>query len=219
MINMKRLISVFFTFAILGMLCFFSIRKKDVLPKITFPLEEETIITALEKSGLPGILSESETYSLAEGQRVHAVRSPTITYSDTVSTEEANADPSTRLLIASISSAAIEGERVLFTVFDQIDVSDPISWEDWKQQLVFAALLYGGFEDDEEVYRAFADKEIPYGEDAFGRWDAQLPGGYCMVTYRSFAETSKPVQKRHIKMTVNIYESPELYQKLQEPAA
>ena len=94
---------------------------------------------------------------------MHIVRSPMITYSDTISIEEASVDPSTRLLIAGITSATIEGERVLITVFDQIDVADQMSWEDWKQQIVFATLLYGGFEDEEQVYQAFADKELPYG--------------------------------------------------------
>ena len=214
---MKRLIFVFLAVGGLGMLCFVSIYKKDVLPQPTFPLDEEVIIVALEKSGLPGILSESETTSLAEGQRMHIVRSPTITYSDTISTEEANANPSTKLLIAGISSVTIEGERVLITVFDQIDVSEQMSWEDWKQQIVFATLLYGGFEDEEQVYQAFAGKELPYGENAFRRWDAQLPGGYCTVTYRTSNETSNPTQKRHALMDVNIYKSQALYQRLQKP--
>jgi len=198
------------------MLCFVSIYKKDVLPQPTFPLDAEVIIVALEKSGLPGILSESETNSSVEGHRTHIVRSPTITYSDIISTKEAYANPSTRLLIACISSATIEGERVLLTIFDQIDVPDQMTWEDWKQQIVFATLLYGGFEDEEQVYQAFAVKELPYGENLF-RGDAQLPGGYCTVTYRYSYETIKPTQKRHAFMGVNIYESQTLYQRLQKP--
>ncbi len=212
---LKRLIFVFLAVGVL-MLCFVSIYKKDVLPQPTFPLDEEVIAVALEKSGLPGILSESETTSSVEGQRMHVVRSPTITYSDIISTEEAYANPSTRLLIAGISSATTEGERVLITVFDQIDVSEQMAWEDWKQQIVFATLLYGGFEDEEQIYQAFAGKELPYGENSF-RWDAQLPGGYCTVTYRTSNETSNPTQKQHALMGVNIYESQALYQRIQKP--
>jgi len=214
---MKRLIFVFLAVGVLGLLCFVFIFKKDVLPQPAFPLDEEVIIAALEKSGLPGILSESETTSLAEGRKMHIVRSPMITYSDTISTEEASVDPSTRLLIAGITSVTIEGERVLITVFDQIDVSDQMSWEDWKQQIIFATLLYGGFEDEEQVYQAFADKELPYGENVFRRWDAQLLGGYCTVTYHTSNESSNPKQKRHAWMGVNIYESQALYQRLQKP--
>lgn len=218
MINMKRLIFVVLAVGVFGMICFVSIYKKDVLPQPTFPLDEEVINVALEKSGLPGMLSESETTSWADGQRMHIVRSPTITYSDTISTEEASVNPSARLLIAGITSVTIEGERVLIAVFDQIDVSDQMSWEDWKQQIVFATLLYGGFEDEEQVYQAFAGKELPYGENAFQRWDAQLLGGYCTVTYHTTNESSNPTQKRHAWMGVNIYESQALYQRLQKPA-
>ena len=48
---MKRLIFVFLAVGVLGLLCFVSIFKKDVLPQPTFPLDEEVIIGALEKSG------------------------------------------------------------------------------------------------------------------------------------------------------------------------
>lgn len=201
------------------MLCFVSVCKKDVLPQPTFPLDEEVITVALKKSGLPGILSESETTFSGEGRRIHIVRSPTITYSDTIRTEEADANPSTRLLMAGISSVTMEGQRVLTIIFDQIDVSDQMTWEDWKHQIVFATLLYGGFEDEEQVYRAFAGKELPNGENSVRRWDAQFPGGYCTVTYRTSDATSNPKQKRHASMGVNIYESQALYQRLQKPAA
>lgn len=210
---LKRLIFAFLTAGVLVMLCFVSGCKKDILSQPTFPLDDEAVSVALEKSGLPGELSKSETASLAEGQRTHAVRSPTITYSDTISLEEAAANPSTRLLLASVSSAAIDGKRALSTVFDQIDVPEQMAWEDWKRQIVFATLLYGGFEEEEQVYKAFAGKEIPNGE-SFLQWDAQLSGGYCIVTYKFFEEINAPKTKQHAAMCVNIYESKALYQKL-----
>ncbi|GEM_PF-4841134 len=76
------------------MLCIVSIYKKDVLPQPTFPLDEEVITVALEKSRLPGILSESETTSSVEGQKIHIVRSPTITYSDKTNETLSNGLPS-----------------------------------------------------------------------------------------------------------------------------
>lgn len=215
--NIKRLIFIFLAVGALGMLCFVSTYKKDVLTQPTFPLDEEVITVALEKSRLPGILSKSETTSSAEGQSMHVVRSPTITYSDIIGAEEAYSNPSTRLLIAAVSSVATGDERVLITVFDQIDVPDQMAWEDWKQQIVFATLLYGGFEDEEQVYQAFAGKELPSGENLFERWDAQLPGGYCTVTYRTSKATNHPTRKQHASMGVNIYESQALYQRLQKP--
>ncbi|MBS6396606.1 MAG: hypothetical protein KH452_05590 [Clostridiales bacterium] len=213
MIHLKKWIFVFPALGVLGMLCVASVRKKDVLPQPDFPLEEEVITAALEKTGLPGLLSESETTFSAEGQRRHVVRSPSVTYSDMITPEESDADPRTRLLVAAVSSTTFGGERVLSTVFDQIDVSDQMAWEDWKQQIVFATLLYGGFEDEEQVYQALVCEEFPYGENSFG-WEVQLPGGYCTVTCRTTEETSRPEGKKRASLGVNIFESEELYQRL-----
>ena len=43
LITMKRLIFVFLAVGVLGLLCFVSIFKKDVLPQPTFPLDEELL--------------------------------------------------------------------------------------------------------------------------------------------------------------------------------
>lgn len=214
---MKRLIFLFLAAGMLRMPCFGSAPSRDILPRPAFPLEDEVIIAALEKSGLPGRLSETETVSSGKGQRTHTVRSLTVTYSDMVSEEEADADPGTRLLTACIRSVLTEGERALITIFDQIDISGQMEWEDWKQQLTFAALLYGGFESEEQVYRSFAGRELPAGEN-FCRWDAHLPAGYCIVTWHFFDESSNPKQKSHALMSVNIYESQPLYHRLQKTA-
>lgn len=211
---MKRLFFVFLAVVVLGVLCFVFVGQKDEPPRPAFPLDEAVITVALEKSGLPGILSESESSSSGDGQRMHVLRSPTLTYSDHIRPEEAAADPGARFYTAGIISANIEGERVLTTTFVQINVSDQMTWEAWRQEIVFAALLYG-FEEGDEIYRAFADKEFPHGE-TFSQWDAQFPEGYCVVNYRFFDEASDPPQRAHAILRVNLYESQSLYQKLQE---
>ena len=188
---MKRLIYVFLAVCVLGVLFSLTGPKKDERFQTTFPLEEEVITATLEKVGLPGVISESETDSYRKGHIQYVVRSPTETYDGTDNSA----------FFAYISSAKDKGERVLYTIFDQSVDSEQIVWEDWKQQIVFATLLYGGFENEEEVYQAFLEKEVPEGKEFFGkavelpggysrmsyRGDVQLPEGYCMVgyTYRS----------------------------------
>lgn len=212
---MKRLKYLFLVAGVFGTLCCLTAFKKDILTQPTFPLEEDVITDTLDKTGLEGIISQSETTSYREGQILHVVRSETETY----------ADSDNKVLVASINSAVYEGERVLFTSFDQKDVSDQIEWEDWKKQIVFATLLYGGFEDEEDVYQAFLDKEIPYGENPYEvyenpfQWETQLPGGYCTVSYSSrsnttYDEKNFPVEAQSAIMSVNIYASKELYEKL-----
>lgn len=218
---MKRLIYLFFTAGIFCMLCLITACKKDVLPQPAFPLKEEVITAAIEKTGLPGKISESETTSYGEGHILHVVRSLADTYSDTVSPEEAQANPGSRVLIAGIDSVITEGERQLSIIFDQKEVSEAFAWEDWKQQIVFTALLYGGFENEEDIYQAFYGKEFPEGEDSY-QWDAQLPDAYCRVRYDSrkihtvFDEYGIPGKRQSGTMRVKIYESQELWQKEQD---
>lgn len=212
----------------LGLLCSIAACKKDVLPQPNFPLEEEAITAALEKTGLPGEISESETTSYAEGHSLYVVRSLTEAYSDEISPEEAQANPYSRVIIASASSAITEGERTLYTMFDQKDSSDQFAWEDWNKQIVFTTLLYGGFEDEEDVYRAFVGKALPKGENSEDEvslvWDAQLPGGYCWVRYVSRktkvfeGEYDVPTWRYTGTLFVKIYESQALFQKLEQEA-
>ncbi|WP_312611779.1 hypothetical protein [Oscillibacter sp.] len=218
---MKRFIYVFLAVCVLGVLFSLTGSKKDERFQTTFPLEEEVVTATLEKTGLPGIISESETDSYRKGHIQYVVRSPTETYDGT----------NNSLFFAYISSANYEGERMLFTLFDQSVDSEQIVWEDWKQQIVFATLLYGGFENEEEVYQAFLEKEVP--KDFFGkavelpggysrvsyRGDVQLPEGYCRVSYtfrsrRTYDEDGFPTRKQSASLRVDIYESYELYQKL-----
>ncbi|MDO4273198.1 MAG: hypothetical protein Q4D16_05990 [Eubacteriales bacterium] len=216
---MKRLKFVFLVAGMVSLLCPITASAKDVLPQPAFPLEEDVITETLEKAGLPGEISKSETTSFTEGQMAYVVRDPIETYDGS----------SNKLFIARINSAVYEGERVLFAAFDQKDVSDQIEWEDWKPQMVLAALLYGGFEDEEEVYQAFLGKEIPYTtenpyevyENPFS-WEVQLPEGYCTVSYSYrgqtiYDEDGFPVRKQSAIMEINIYESKELCQKLKKP--
>lgn len=205
---MKRLVYLFLAVCVLGMLFSLTGRKKDERFQTTFPLEEEVITATLEKAGLPGIISESETSSYREGHIHYVVRSPAETYDGT----------NNSLFLADISSANYEGERMLATTFDQSVVSDQFKWEDWKQQIVFATLLYGGFENEEDVYRAFLEKELPDGKTSF-RWDAQLSGDYSTVSYSSRSHTTYDkdgfaIRKQSAFLRINIYESYELYQKL-----
>lgn len=209
--RLMRRINIFLAVCVLGILCSLTGCQKDERFQTTYPLEEEVITATLEKTGLPGIISESETSSQKKGHINYVVRLPT----------ETSSDISRSMFLASISASTYEGERVLCTMFDQPVVSDQLKWEDWKQQFLFATLLYGGFENEEDVYQAFLDKELPEGKTSF-HWDAKLPEGYCKVAYTIYEhyiddpEYGPPIQKRTATLRVNFYESYELYEKFME---
>ena len=50
-------------------------------------------------------------------------------------------DPDSRRIVAAISSAIYEGERVLFVSFDQKDVSAQIEWEDTAECPIPTAVI------------------------------------------------------------------------------
>ncbi|MCE5235720.1 MAG: hypothetical protein LLF87_06665 [Eubacteriales bacterium] len=195
-----------------GVICSLAGCQKSNLPQPDFPLEEDAILAALEQAGLPGVISESETRSSHEGHMAYTLRDPAKTYGDT----------GNKVVTAGISSAITEGERFLSMIF--LSAPDepatlPFTWEDWRRQIIFTTLLFGGFEDEEAVYRAFSDKETPEDEESFG-WEAQLPGGYCTVSYNliaSKATSSFPdpiVNRASYTVRVTVYESKSLYQRM-----
>lgn len=191
-----------------------------------FPLEEDTITEALEQIGLPWVISESDTQSWTEDQIVYMLRDPEKTY---VAGEE---DPSGKVAYASIVSAITEGERVLNVTFLQdaipwrelpavhdelVPVKEEMpdfTWEDWKPQIELAALLYGGFESEEELYQAFAEQEIPESKDPL-QWEAEFPGAYCRIVRSSFQSHTSSIPESY-DVRVMIYESKELYEKMLE---
>lgn len=198
--RLKRFVG---SICVLGMLCPLAGCKKDEGFQTAFPLDEETVTRTLREAGLPGVISESETSSRSKDHTHYVIRSETECYE--------NAE--NKRFIADISSANYHGERALATIFAQEVPSNQMVWEDWKQQILFAARLYGGFENEEDVYQAFLGKELPEGKTSFA-WDVQLSQGYCRVSYHN---DNLPSGKQFPYIRVNIYESYELYQKLKLP--
>ena len=201
---MKGRISLSLAGCALLMLCLLNGCHKDERFKTTFPLEESAIVSALEESGLAGKISASETDPYSDRHTIYVVRSETETYDDA----------GTPVMVASASSAATDDGRILWTIFDRLH-TEQFSWEDWKQQIIFATLLYGGFETEDAVYQAFCTKEIP--DSPAYVWDARLPEGYCRISYlprshKAYDENGFEIQKQSAILRVNIYESYALYQ-------
>lgn len=135
-------------------------------------------------------------------------------------------------MTTAISSSIYDGKRFLQIIYTSPSIPElsPFAWEDWKQQLVFAALLSGGFTDDEEIYRVFSTMDVagakmePNGEVRSGtemyEWDARLHAGYCRVRYfmsNTIADITHPDTKIP-RMSISIYESEAHYKKMQQEA-
>lgn len=213
---MKRLNRLSVVFCVVMGLCLLSgCAEEESRFQTTFPLDDETITAALKEAGLTGVISDSETYSTMKGNMMHTIRDPERTY----------VSGGISVVVAVVSSNELENGRVLFANFGQKEVeSREIDLEDWKQQLVFAALLYGGFEDEEALYQAFLEKDLqlPAEKDSCG-WEAELPEGYCRLTYfyhsyKNYDENHFEVRHRMGSLGVSIYESYEVYQEIYSEA-
>ena len=189
----------------------------ETLPQPEFPLTEEAVNAALEQSGFPGEISAEETQSYQEGHIAYSLRDDSRTY-----TAGGNA-----VLSAAISSSLVDGVRFLAVTIplpSQKEPPEPFQWEDMKPELVMAALLYGGFTDEEELYRAFSEEEFPQDQEAgqwtepvtdWGQWTKDLTGGYCEVTVKRTREPTGSKPYSEIR-SIMIFQSEEAYQDYQK---
>lgn len=208
---MTRLINAFL---LLSLTVILAGCRKTQLHQPVFPLTQEAVVAALEQSGLSGVVAVPEDYPVEEGQTVY-----TVSGSETEETAMA----------VTISSALTEGERFLQVIFTSPHIPEQPSfaWESWKQPMDFAALLYGGFSDNEEFYRTFSGMEMPEntGESSHMaenyEWEVQLSAGYCRVRYyRVSAVTDssslgKLTKEAPPRFVVTICESKSLYDKIE----
>ena len=121
------------------------------------------------------------------------------------------------MFVASVSSVQLTDGRLLYTTFVQHRDSDQFQWADWKQQIVFAAMLYGGFADEEAVYQALSEQGDP--ADGEYRWEAELPEGCCRVSYgakdnKTYDEDGFEVHTYTATLRVDVFETRALYESL-----
>ena len=172
-----------------------------------FPLDAATVNETLTKAGLPGSVREDETYSQQEGHVSYTIRRA----------PEHPDEPEDGVFVASVSSVQLTDRRLLYTTFVQHRDSDQFQWADWKQQIAFAAMLYGGFADEEAVYQALSEQGEP--SDGEYRWEAELPEGYCRVSYgtkenKTYDEDGFEVHTYTATLRVDVFETRALYESL-----
>ena len=121
------------------------------------------------------------------------------------------------MFVASVSSVQLTDGRLLYTTFVQHRDSDQFQWADWKQQIVSAAMLYGGFADEEAVYQALSEQGDP--ADGEYRWEAALPEGCCRVSYgakdnKTYDADGFEVHTYTATLRVDVFETRALYESL-----
>lgn len=204
---MKRRNLLIVFLSALAIFCILTGCQKSREFQTVFPLDAATVNETLTKAGLPGSVREDETYSQQEGHISYTIRRA----------PEHPDEPEDGVFVASVSSVQLTDGRLLYTTFVQHRDSDQFQWADWKQQIVFAAMLYGGFADEEAVYQALSEQGDP--ADGEYRWEAELPEGCCRVSYgakdnKTYDEDSFEVHTYTATLRVDVFETRALYESL-----
>ena len=204
---MKRRNLLIVFLSALAIFCILTGCQKSREFQTVFPLDAATVNETLTKAGLPGSVREGETYSQQEGHVSYTIRRA----------PEHPDEPEDGVFVASVSSVQLTDGRLLYTTFVQHRDSDQFQWADWKQQIVFAAMLYGGFADEEAVYQALSEQGDP--ADGEYRWEAELPEGYCRVSYgvkdnKTYDEDGFEVHTYTATLRVDVFETRALYESL-----
>ena len=204
---MKRRNLLIVFLSALAIFCILTGCQKSREFQTVFPLDAATVNETLTKAGLPGNVREDETYSQQEGHVSYTIRRA----------PEHPDEPEDGVFVASVSSVQLTDGRLLYTTFVQHRDSDQFQWADWKQQIVFAAMLYGGFADEEAVYQALSEQGDP--ADGEYRWEAELPEGCCRVSYgakdnKTYDEDGFEVHTYTATLRVDVFETRALYESL-----
>ena len=204
---MKKSSAIAFGLFLIGILLVCGCQKNERV-QTAYRLEPDEITSLLEQVGLPGEISGEETASYREGHISYVIRDPAETYGDGGNSK----------MVANVASFSSKDGRALLTVFNQNVSEEPIVWADWERQIKLAALLYGDFEDEESLYKACIEAELPTDTNSF-QWKTELPEGYCCVSYgthrsKTYDERGFEVVNYSATLRVNIYESREFYEQL-----
>ena len=204
---MKRRNLLIVFLSALAIFCILTGCQKSREFQTVFPLDAATVNETLTKAGLPGSVREDETYSQQEGHVSYTIRRA----------PEHPDEPEDGVFVASVSSVQLTDGRLLYTTFVQHRDSDQFQWADWKQQIVFAAMLYGGFADEEAVYQALSEQGVP--SDGENQWEIDLPEGCCRVSYgakdnKTYDEDGFEVHTYTATLRVDVFETRALYESL-----
>jgi len=161
---------------IIGLCSFWGCEKQTlIMPK--YPLDSTTIDKALQEAELSWTIIAEEDSAFA-GQTIYTLNK--------------NGE-----VVASISSAIKGGERYLHISFSSYHNNEySLPEEEWEKAIVFATLLYGGFDNTHQVYNQFTnDYDIKntvkeprekimggsLGYEEMSKWENEINGINCQV--------------------------------------
>ena len=136
-----------------------------------FPLTEETVTAALEKAGLDWTVTEIDD--------IPAGTTPRSAIS--LRRGEIETDQNSAFITSFVSEDFGRTLQILLRKPGGSGATAVIpDWDDMERMFELSLLLYGGFDDCSELYKAAAVTELPLAETTL--FHGALSGGYCHVT-------------------------------------
>lgn len=166
-----------------------------------YPLMAEKVEQAVRQLDMPLTISSEETKSFTEGQIAYTLRS----------------GGEDLFPWGAVSSAVYGGGKRFCQVTHLEAAGEDITfhWEDWQKTITLAGKLWGGFDDDDQLYRQLSDLNIPDDTVTGASWETETDGGFCRVSYSVTMIQSKP---SHVNFTITFYESRQEYCQMMKEA-
>lgn len=146
--------------------------QRQMLVSPEYPLKKEVVAKALEDCDVSCVIEE---HSPTEQSLSFSLR-----------------DEETNFLYAGIKTQKIEEERMLGIIFFSFDSETEISEEECKNAIIMGTCLFGGFEDEEQVYNQFV-KDFQPKESLL--WQKKIEGIDCEVEFQLMPEQQRYVMK------------------------
>ena len=169
---------------------------------LAFPLTEQAVTDAVNAVGLPLTVAADETQSYAEGHIVYTLR---------------NGGEDIYPWCAVSSSVYDGGKRYLQVIYLQAEGEDTsFRCEDWQKPITLAGMLWGGFDDDGQLYRQLSALPLPEDATSTGfTWRTDVKGGFCTVGYSVSEVQGEPIRK---SITIGFYTSEQEYLQMRKEA-
>lgn len=169
---------------------------------LTFPLPEQTVTDAVNAVGLPLTIAADETQSYTEGHIAYTLRNGGEDVYPWCFVSSSVYDGGKRLLQVSYLEAP--GEDTAFRC------------EDWQKPITLAGMLWGGFDDDDQLYRQLSALPLPEEATSTGfTLRTDVKDGFCTVRYNVSEVQSKPIYK---SVAICFYTSQQEYLQMRKEA-
>ena len=194
---------------------------------VSFPLDDDEVVSAVAELGLPWELSADECQSYSEDQRTCVLRDTAETYTEGGS----------KLLRAAISSGSSGGGDYMFANFGGTPQTEEpeFDWAYWEAQLRLTEMLWGM--EEGQLYGILSEKSEPdrvvsqnvstQGTIDHLVWELTLESGERVdvnwrcypTTFTSSAQTGREVDNWGQHLSIRVFASEKVYDNIMEQAA